>query len=96
MQRSCLGLTIGFIFVLLLLLIPNGLGVVVQVPFTLGFGWISYLKNTLPKVQPDWAAISLAATALGMLAGGIQVCGSRWIRRSGSMAMELPANDSSE
>ncbi|MFO0825885.1 MAG: DUF1559 domain-containing protein [Gemmataceae bacterium] len=57
------GLLMGFVVVLL---VCAGIGVLVQVPFLIAFGWTSYLGRVVPQLSPDpW----VVATAFVCLVG---------------------------
>jgi hypothetical protein len=48
-----------------------GAGFVAQIPFTLAFGWVSYLGRVVPKLNPDPASVATAvACLLGVVFGG--------------------------
>ncbi len=41
-----------------------GLGVFVEIPFELAFGWVKYLGRVVPRLNPDLAVIATAAACL--------------------------------
>lgn len=51
-----------------------------ETPYFLMFGWVHFLKDTLPQVTFDKAAIGLAVVALAALFAGVHVAGRKWIQ----------------
>lgn len=65
---------------LLLLVSCAGGFVVFEIPYFLVLGWVHFLKDTLPRVTVDKAAVGLSVIALGALFAGIQFAGRKWIQ----------------
>lgn len=71
------------LFLLLLFLLAGGAFFLLQVPWVLLTGWLSFLRETLPAVQADIPQVLTAWLALALLLGGVQFCGSRILASRG-------------
>ncbi len=76
-------LPLALFLLFLLFLLGNGVFFLLQVPWVLLTGWLSFLWETLPAVQADIPQVLTAWLALALLLGGVQFCGSRILASRG-------------
>ncbi len=67
--------------VLVVSLVGLGVAGTIEAPFTLLFGWISFLWRVLPKVTVDEPSVGVGCAALVLFAAGVHWAGRSWQRR---------------